>query len=268
MKMSQGRGLAVVTGATGGIGAAICLRLQADGYGIIAEYRSSHEKAGELGDHIRGRGTFFKAVCSDLSTPDGVKAVVRAVRETLDDHPEYELRALINNAAKLLGPAFGEATVEQFDHYMAVNVRAPYFLCQELSPLMTAGSSIVNISSASAHFSSPGDIIYAMSKTALESLTRNMAEAIAGQGLRVNSVIPGFTDNGHPAFHDPSALEYMSSFSVLGGVADPQVVADAVSFLVSDRANRTTGTALDVTGGSTVGARKRSVSSVRQFTEK
>jgi NAD(P)-dependent dehydrogenase (short-subunit alcohol dehydrogenase family) len=239
--------------------------LHAEGYGIIAQYRASHDKAEKLAQGIRSNGGYFDAVACDLGSAEGVDAVVRVVEVTLDRNPVYELHALVNNAAKLLGPAFGEATVDQFDDYMAVNVRAPFFLSQGLSPLMAPGGSIVNISSASAHFSSPGDIVYAMSKAALESLTRNMAEAIAGAGLRVNSVVPGFTDNGHPAFQHAAAREYMSSFSVLGDVAEPQVVAEAVSFLVSARSNRTTGTVLDVTGGSTLGARNRPALSVREF---
>lgn len=259
------RDLVVVTGATGGIGGAICWRLHADGYGIIAQYGASHDRARSLGESIRSGGGYFEAITCDLSSPDGGFAVTDAVQKTLQTNQGHRLRGLVNNAAKLLGPAFGEATVDQFDDYMAVNVRAPFFLSQGLAPLMPPGGSIVNISSASAHFSSPGDIVYAMTKSALESLTRNMAEAIAGAGVRVNAVVPGFTDNGHPAFQNPAAREYMSSFSVLGGVADPDVVAEAVSFLISDRARRTTGTVLDVTGGSTLGARDRRPSSVREL---
>lgn len=263
--MSKRRPIAVVTGATGGIGTAICLRLHTEGYGIVAQYRTNHDKAEMLAQRICDDDGYFEAVACDLSSSEGVAVVVRAVQATLEMHPGHELQAIVNNAAKMLGPAFGEATIDQFDEYIAVNVRAPFFLSQALSPIMSTGGSIVNISSASAHFSSPGDIVYAISKAALESLTRNMAEAIAGGGLRVNAVIPGFTDNGHSAFRDVAAREYMSSFSVLGDVAEPQIVAEAVSFLVSDRSSRTTGTVIDVTGGSTLGARKRSASSVRVF---
>ena len=130
---------------------------------------------------------------------------------------------------------------------------------------MLNGGSIVNISSASAHFSSPGDIIYAMTKAALESFTRNVAEAVADRGIRANVVIPGFTDNGHPAFSDDRVRQYMSSFSVLGGVADPETVAEAVRFLISDRSRRTTGASIDVTGGSTLGARGSRGGSVKDL---
>ncbi|HUG49499.1 MAG TPA: SDR family oxidoreductase [Terrimesophilobacter sp.] len=255
--------LAVVTGATGGIGTAICQRLHQDGFGILAQFHTNHAKAETIGQTIREDGGYFKTVSCDLGTPEGVCEVLSTAREVAEQSPGRKIHALVNNAAKLLGPAFDEATIDQFDEYFALNVRAPFFLSQGLSRLMSTGGSIVNISSAGAHFSSPGDIVYAMSKAALESLTRNMAEAIAARGLRVNSVVPGFTDNGHEAFRNVAALEYMSSFSVLGGVSDPSTVAEVVSFLVSDRASRTTGTAVDVSGGSTLGARKRTASSIR-----
>ncbi len=246
------RYLAVVTGATGGIGSAICRRLSADGYAVIAHYRDNHDAAHALADSL---GPHCHLVSADLSTMPGVYRVLTAVNDVLERHDGYVLRALVNNAAKLLGPAFFDATAEQFDHYFSINTRAPFFLAQGLTRCMLPGGSVVNISSASAGFSSPGDIVYAMSKAAVESLTRNMAEAIAPLGLRANTVIPGFTNNGHPAFDDPEVRRYMSSFSVLGDVGTPETVAHAVAFLVSDEAKRTTGAAIDVSGGSVLGAR-------------
>lgn len=252
------RRFVVVTGATGGIGAAICWRLHADGYGIIAQYRASHEKAERLGRDIRQDGGYFEAISCDLGASDGVTDVLRTVHSEIEKNPGSELIALVNNAARLLGPSFEAATVEDFDQYFALNVRAPFFLSQGLTSLLARGGSVVNISSAGAHFSSPGDIVYAMTKAALESLTQNMAEAIAASGLRVNTVMPGFTDNGHPAFKDAAVREYMSSFSVLGGVADAGNVADGVAFLISPAASRTTGSTLDVSGGSVLGLRRNS----------
>ncbi|MFT4211061.1 MAG: SDR family oxidoreductase [Microbacterium sp.] len=244
--------VAVVTGATGGIGAAICRRLHADGYAIVAHYRGDHDAAQALASSL---GADCHLVSADLSTMSGVNRVLASVNDVLERHDGYVLRALVNNAAKLLGPSFFDATADQFDEYVSINMRAPFFLAQGLTRSMLPGGSVVNISSASTHFSSPGDIVYAMSKAGVESLTRNMAEAIAPRGLRVNTVIPGFTDNGHPAFRDPEVRRYMSSFSVLGDVATPETVAHAVAFLISDDANRTTGTTVDVSGGSTLGAR-------------
>lgn len=257
--------LAVVTGATGGIGSAVCAALSEAGYAVLAHYGTRTEKARELQRGIKARGGRCHLVSSDLGTSDGVEVVAECVRELLEQYPQYRLRVLVNNAAKLLSPSFAETAVEDFDSYMAINARAPFFLSQRLVELMPDGGSIVNLSSASAHFSSPGDIAYAMSKAAVESLTKNMAEAVASRGIRVNAVIPGFTDNGHPGFGKPAVVEYMSSFSVLGGVSQPETVAAAVAFLASDAASRTTGALFDVTGGSILGARGSRSHSVKDL---
>lgn len=253
--------LAVVTGATGGIGTQIVSTLVADGFFVVAHYRSNEGKAAELLERGDGR---CEVVRADLSSEEGIATLVEAVRHR-SSSSGLRISALVNNAAKLLGPSFVDATPESFDEYVAINVKAPLFLTQSLSQEMQAGSSIVNISSASAHIASAGDIVYAMTKGALESLTRNMGEALASRGIRVNAVIPGFTDNGHPAFADDKALAYMSSLSALGGVAAPSAVADAVSFLVSDKSNRTTGATIDVTGGMTLHPRPHRQGSVRDL---
>ena len=97
--------------------------------------------------------------------------------------------------------------------------------------------------------------MYAMSKAALEAMTFHAAEALAARGIRINTVMPGFTDNGHEAFENLKVRDFMSSFSVLGGVASPVNIADAIAFLISDAAARTTGSVLDVSGGSALGRR-------------
>ena len=257
--------LAVVTGSTGGIGSAVCRALTDSGYAVLAHYGTRDSRARELEADLTARGGRCHLVSSDLRTTAGVDRVSAAARDLLAEHPEYWMAALVNNAAKLLSPAFGDTRPADFDEYFAINTRAPFFLSQQLTQLMEHGGSIVNVSSASAHFSSPGDITYAMSKAAVESLTRNMAEAVAPRGVRVNAVIPGFTDNGHPLFQNEAARTYMSGFSVLGGVSEPETIAEAIVFLVSDASRRTTGAVLDVTGGSILGARGSRAHSVRDL---
>lgn len=257
--------LAIVTGATGGIGREICRRLAQDGFDIVAQYHKNVDAARALQNDISNQGRRCRIVQANLSTSSGVDEVCAAIDDELKYANGSSLKLLVNNAAKLLGPSFATATYEQFDQYFAVNTRAPFFLSQRVSERLSSGASIVNISSASAHLSSPGDIVYAMSKSAVESMTRNMAEAVSARSIRVNAIIPGFTDNGNPAFNDPVALDYMSGFSVLGGVSEPQHIAEAVLFLASDAAARTTGSVLDVSGGSTLGARGTRAHSVRDL---
>ena len=255
------RPLAVVTGATGGIGKAICLRLAEEGYDLLCVYQSKHDEAQRIRRQIIDLGVQCSIMSCDLSDPTSIDLIDQATTRILGEGGR-NLKALVNCAALLLGPGFGTATAEQFDTYMSVNVSAPFFLSQSLSRHMISGGSIVNLSSAGAHFSSPGDIIYSMSKSALESMAFHAAEALAGKGIRINTVIPGFTDNGHELFQRPEARHHMGSFAVLGDVSEPEVVAEAVHFLVSGRSSRTTGTTLDVSGGSTLGARPKTAKRV------
>lgn len=254
--------IAVVTGASGGIGRAVALRLSEEGYAVIAHYLTREDAARELRETITAAGGTCWLARADLATVVGIQELVREVVDILESHPDLTLQGLVNNAARLLGPSFTSATVDEFDAYFAINTRAPFFLTQALASRMPPGGSIVNISSAGSHFSSPGDIVYAMSKTAIESFTKNAAQTLAEHGIRINAVIPGFTDNGHAAFHDPDVRAHMSSYSVLGDVSDPVTVAEAIAFLLSDRAKRTTGALLDVSGGSTLGARARNTNSI------
>lgn len=257
--------LAVVTGATGGIGSEVCRALSEAGFAILAQFHSNREAVLDMEKNFGSEGKMFHYVQADLGKDEGVQAVISRAISLLEEHPVYSMRVLVNSAAKLLSPSFSETTPRDFDEYFSINTKAPFFLSQGLISIMQPGGSVVNVSSASAHFSSPGDITYSMSKAALESLTKNMAEAVALQGVRVNAVVPGFTRNGHPLFESSAALDYMSTFSVMGGVADPETVASAVTFLVSDGAKRTTGALLDVTGGSILGARGSRKHSVRDL---
>lgn len=254
--------LAVVTGGSGGIGREIAARLGSDGYAVVVHYASRKAAADDVVDAIRESAGRAWPVCANLSTPSGATDLVHEVFTLLETQTDLTLHALVNNASLMLGPGFGAVTAAAFDNYFHLNVRAPLLLTQALAPRIRRGGSIVNISSAAAHFASPGDVVYAMSKTAVEAFTRHAAVELAKAGVRINNVVPGFTDNGHPAFQDADVRAHMGSFAAMGDVSNPGHVADAVAFLVFDRASRTTGTSVDVSGGSTIGARTSSTASI------
>lgn len=253
----------LVTGATGGIGQSICRVLSQAGYSIVAHYHQDERGARVLREAISAEGGRCQTVQADLRTPNGPYQLAETTLALTDADSGTFLYGVVNNAAVLTGPPFEETSVDAFDEIFSVNVRAALLLIKELVSSMPYGGSIVNVSSASAHISSPGNPLYAMSKAALESMTRNLAERTAPLGVRINAVVPGFTDNGHPAFNDPVALAYMSSFASLGGVAQPDVVALAVRFLLSPESGRTTGSLLDVSGGTTLAPRGGRASSIR-----
>lgn len=255
--------IALVTGASGGIGAAICTALSDDGHVVVAQFASNRSRIDAVSDEVDARGGTCIPVQADLTAPRGQAVVIDAVTQQIATRPDAKLVALVNNAAIMQGPPLSAATPEAFDTFVNLNVKAPFFLIQALSNMMSAGASIVNISSASAHIASGGDPIYAMTKAATESLTRNLAIELGSRGIRVNGVIPGYTDNGNPLFSDDAARKYMGELSVLGDVATPSAVADAVRHLVSDRASRTTGSFIDVSAGMTLSPRRVGAAGVR-----
>jgi 3-oxoacyl-[acyl-carrier protein] reductase len=246
-------GVVVVTGATGGLGHVIVDGLIDDGHIVIAQFHTDGIGAQALRVAAEQKGGTCIPVQAELSTSAGAEAFVDAVAALLRKNESWRLRGLINNAALVLGPGFGSTTADLFDRYVAVNVRAPFLLTQALSSLMEDGSSIVNISSAGVTFSSPGDIIYVMTKAALEALTRHAAEPLARRGIRINAVVAGFTDNGHPGYKFAKVRDHLGAFAALGGIAEPEVISDAVRFLLSPASRRSTGSLLDVSGGSTLG---------------
>ena len=156
------------------------------------------------------------SVRADLSSPQGVDELVCAVDQVIERDSTHEVTALVNNAGLMLSPSFGSATAADFDRYLALNARAPLLLTQALADRMRSVGGVVNVFSVGTHFASPGDIVYAMSKAALESLTKNAAPALAERGIGINTVLPGFTDNGHPAFRDVEVRAYLASYAALG----------------------------------------------------
>ncbi len=254
-----------MTGASGAIGGAVARALARDGYSVLAHFNSNYNAAIALKDALESQGTDCLLIGADLGAQRGVHIVSRSVKRRLHLDPEASLKVIVNSAAHLQGPAFKDLTASGFNRVLDLNARAPILLAQRLLPHMSRGASITNISSASAHIGNSGDILYALSKAALESATRNLALLLGPQGIRVNAVVPGYTDNGHALFSDPVAREYMSSMSVLGDVSSPDDVAAAVSYLVSPNAQRTTGAVLDVSAGMTLHPRPTASPSVRSI---
>jgi NAD(P)-dependent dehydrogenase (short-subunit alcohol dehydrogenase family) len=142
-------------------------------------------------------------------------------------------------------------TVEDFDRMYAVNVRAPFFLVQQLLPLLQAGSSIVLTSSLVAHSSVGTIAAYAATKGAVDTLVKHFAAALGIRGIRVNAVAPGVVETDMSSFvGTDSGRAFTLSFQALKRVAQPQDIAPVVAFLASDEARWITGDTVRVDGGS------------------
>jgi bifunctional oxygenase/reductase len=243
---------ALVTGSSRGIGRATALGLAREGALAAVHYGRDKQAAQQTVDLIEKDGGRAFAVGAELGTPGAVDQLEAGLREHTG---ETVLDILVNNAAATMpaGSAPEEVPAEQIDEIFAVNAKAPFLLVQRALGLIPDGGRIINISSAVTRMAEPSQVVYAMSKGALDQLTLHFARHLAPRHITVNSVLPGLTDNGSAVFQMPGAREQMSQLSAFKRLGEPEEVANVVVFLATDRARWITGASLDATGGSLLG---------------
>jgi NAD(P)-dependent dehydrogenase (short-subunit alcohol dehydrogenase family) len=239
---------ALVTGASRGIGRAIAERLAADGAFVAVHYGRNETAAKATVAAIEQAGGQAFAVRADLAETAELDDLFAGLRAGLGGRP---LDILVNNAAVVdyTGTVEG-ATPDAFDRLFAVNVRAPLFIVQRALPLMPDGGRIVNVSSGVTWFATP-DVVYAMSKGALNVLTRSLAHTQGGRGITVNTVSPGITETDMNSWlaESPEAAGRVANMVALGRHGQPADIADAVAFFASDDGRWVTGQTLEVNGG-------------------
>ncbi|MEU6976057.1 MULTISPECIES: SDR family oxidoreductase [unclassified Streptomyces] len=252
---------ALVTGASRGIGRAIARRLARDGMVVAVHYGSDAVAAQETVELISGEGGRAFAVGAELGSYEGVRALVEGVRAGFVAHAgDAGLDVLVNNAAVTAsGGHLHDETPEEFDRVFAVNVRAPFFLVQQLLPVLRDGGAIVNIGSAVTRISLSDELAYAMTKGAMETFTRTLANVVGARRITVNTVAPGPTQTAGltAAMAAMPQLEGM----LIGGqalpwVGQPEDVADPVAFLASADGRWITGTVIDASGGTYLGPKR------------
>ncbi|HEY0316324.1 MAG TPA: SDR family oxidoreductase [Sphingomonas sp.] len=240
--------VALVTGASRGLGRATAARLAEKGARVIVHYGASREAADALVADIRAKGGQADALGADLAAPDGAHALAVAVRglgiERLD--------TLVANAGVADMKPIEAETIESFDRHFAINVRAPYFLVQQLLPLLGEGSSVVFLSSVVARAAFDGTSVYSATKGAIEVLTRNLAKELGPRGIRVNAIAPGAidTDMAKDFLGTEESREYVKGLQALKRIGQPDDIADAVVFLASNESRWVDGRSLEVSGGS------------------
>jgi 3-oxoacyl-[acyl-carrier protein] reductase len=239
-------GAALVTGGSGGIGAAICRALAAKGHRIAIHGNSNMQAAQALADEIGAAGGEAIAVSADLTDAAAVEAMVTVAVERFG-----AVGALVNNAGVCTSMALGEMTVEMIDRELAVNVRSVILTTQSCLPHMQKGGAIVNVSSNLAFAPLAGMTLYCATKAAVSSLTQGFARELGGRGIRVNAVAPGATRTTMTAWIDDATVAAISAQTPLGRIGEPTDIAGAVAFLVSDEANWITGRTLVIDGGLT-----------------
>jgi len=245
---------ALVTGASRGIGRATASALAKAGAHVLVHYGRSRQEAESLVVEIRRKGGRADAVSADLGTPDGASLLAKQVRSIVGDR----LDVLVLNAGISKAARIADYTVEDFDSLFATNVRGPFFLVQQLLPVLSEGSSVVVISSLGARsvvgkagLETPSILAYASTKGALETLVKNWASILGPRGIRVNAVAPGVIDTDMSNFTKTEAgREVALGMQALKRLGKPEDVADVVAFMASDGARWITGASIPVDGGS------------------
>jgi 3-oxoacyl-[acyl-carrier protein] reductase len=245
---------ALVTGASRGIGRATASALADAGAHVLVHYGRSMQEAESLVAAIQARGGRATAISADLGTPDGALLLAKQVRTIVGNR----LDVLVLNAGISKAARIADYTVEDFDNLFATNVRGPFFLMQQLLPVLGESSSIVVVSSLGARMvvgkpglENPSILAYASTKGALETLVKNWAAILGPSGIRVNAVAPGVIDTDISSFTKTEAgREIALGMQALKRIGKPEDVADVVAFVASDAARWITGTSIPVDGGS------------------
>ncbi len=236
--------VALVTGGSRGIGAAIARRLADDGAAVAITYASSPGKADEVVAAIEAAGGRAVAVQADSGDPEAVK---RSVAETVEKLGRLDV--LVNNAGVLkLGPV-DAFSLEDFDTTVAVNIRGVFVAAQAAARHMTEGGRIITIGSTNAdRMPFPGGAVYAMSKAAVAGLTRGLSRDLGPRGITVNTVQPGPVDTDMNPADGPSA-DFLKSQLAVGRYGHGSEIAALVSYLAGPDAGYVTGASLTIDGG-------------------
>jgi NAD(P)-dependent dehydrogenase (short-subunit alcohol dehydrogenase family) len=238
---------ALVTGASRGIGRASALALAKAGAQVIVHYASGAKEAAAVVAEIRAAGGHGDSMAGDLAAPDGPHKLAQQVRGAVGDR----LDILVANAGVAKSAALEEHTVEDFDRLFAVNVRAPFFLVQQLLPALRDGSSIVLLSSLAAHSVVGTLSAYAATKGAIDTLVKHFAAVLGPRGIRVNAIAPGIVQTDMSSFTKTDAgRDFALSIQAIKRLAEPEDIARAVTFLASSEASWITGDTIHADGGS------------------
>jgi len=241
--------VAVVTGASKGIGAGIALRLAADGATVVVNYAKSADAAKAVVAKIEGAGGKAAAVQADISKPDDIARLFEETKAKLG-----RVDILVNNAGVYAADGLDNVTPESIDWHYSVNVKGLLLATQAAARLMPTGGVVVNISSGAAKTPMPIMQVYSSTKGAVDVLTRSLALELGPRGIRVVGVAPGVTSTEGAAdlTADKATTDHFLSRTPLGRLGAPADIADAVAFVVSEDGRWITGDTLQVGGGLTL----------------
>ena len=238
---------ALITGASRGIGRASAFALANAGVKVLVHYNQGDAEAAAVVAEIANAGGRATPIAVDLGAPHGAHELAQKVRAIVGGR----LDVLLANAGIGGSYPIEETSVEAFDRLFAINVRAPFFLVQQLLPVLGTGSSVILVSSLAAHAAMGTVAAYAATKGAIDTLVTHFAAALGGRGIRVNAVAPGVIETDMSHFtKSVDGRNFTMSIQTLKRIAQPADVADVVRFLASEDARWVTGQVVRVDGGS------------------
>ncbi|MFE6506747.1 SDR family NAD(P)-dependent oxidoreductase [Nocardioides sp. NPDC057767] len=233
----------LITGGTRGIGAAIAHRLAADGHSLVLGFLSDEASAAATRDEIRALGVACEIVGADITTDAGIAALFEAAGP---------ITGVVNNAGATYRYApLVDTPADEIRKTYDVNLVGPTLVARAAVSALAEGGVIVNISSGAATLGSPGEYVhYAAAKAGIDALTKGLGLEVAPLGIRVVAVAPGLTETDlHAATGDPGRIERMAPQIPIGRASSPDEVAEAVAWLMSEKASYVTATTLRVAGG-------------------
>jgi len=245
MSQTETKRVAIVTGASRGIGAEIARRLSRDGFAVAVNYASSAQEADALVAELREAGGAAVAVKADVANAEDVRRMFESVEAQLG-----RVDALVNNAGVLKTMPLADTSDALYDQTFDINVRGTFNTLREAAARMNAGGRIVNFSSTTLALNMPGYAIYNATKAAVESFTHVFAKELRGRGITVNAVAPGPVATS--LFLDGKTDEQIAAFSKmppLERLGQPEDIASVVAFLVGPDAGWVNGQVLRANGG-------------------
>ncbi|SDX22206.1 3-oxoacyl-[acyl-carrier protein] reductase [Collimonas sp. OK242] len=237
--------VAIVTGSSRGIGAAVAQRLAADGFAVIINYSGSAAAAETLAQQLLQQGRQAMAVQADVSDPAAVRALFDAAERTFGG-----VDVLVNNAGIMVNASIGETDDASFDRQVAINLKGSFNTLREAAKRLRNGGRIINFSSSVVGMLQPTYGVYAATKAAVEAMTSVLAKELRGKNITVNAVAPGPTAtdlflNGKPQ----ELVERLSKLAPLERLGQPQDIAAAVAFLAGADGGWINGQILRANGG-------------------
>jgi len=245
--------IALVTGASRGLGKSMALHLAERGVDVVLTYRSGEKEARDVAAAIESKGRKAAALSLDVANSKTFGAFADSLRGAIEKTWQRgKFDYLVNNAGIGVHAAFADTTEAQFDELVNVHLKGPFFLTQKLLPLIVDGGRILNVSTGLTRFTYPGYAAYASMKGAIEVLTRYQAKELGDRRISVNSIAPGAieTDFGGGAVRDNADLnKAIAGMTALGRVGLPDDIGGAVNVLLSPEANWISGQRIEVSGG-------------------